>query len=77
MIGVIGPARADNGIGTHLFCVFRQDFRIGIGQGKYDRLLRHGGYHFLAEHSPDRHTEKYIHTVDGLFKRSHIRIAGI
>ena len=41
------------------------DFRIGIGHGEDDRLVRHGLHHLLGHRALDRKTEEHV----GAFKR--------
>ena len=56
-------------------CFFRQDFGVGVGQGKHHRLVGHALHHGRAHQIGTRHTNKDIRTIHCLGQRAQFGFA--
>ena len=49
LIGIVRPARGDDGVGTHGMDLFRRNFRIRIGHGEDQGIGGHRLDHLLGQ----------------------------
>ena len=64
LVRVVRTAGADDGVAAHRFHVFRQDFRIRVGQGQDQRVRRHLLDHVLFQHAAGGQAEEDVGALD-------------
>ena len=63
---VVRAACGDNRVGPNLLDVIGQYFRLRIGQGHDDRLIRHALDHILVQHTGGRQAQENIGAIDNV-----------
>ena len=66
LVRVVGAAGGHHRVAAYRLDVFRGDLRVGVGQGKNDRVRRHFLHHGRLEHAAGRQPKKNIGTFDDL-----------
>ena len=74
LVGIIGPARRHDGVGTRRHRLFRRDFRVGICHGEYDRVLGHGFQHGWRQRALRGETVENIGAFERLRQRARARL---
>ena len=69
LVRIVRAAGCHDRIGAHLGHFFRRDFRVRIGHGKDDRLVRHRRDHLLGDRAGRRETEERIGAVQRIGQR--------
>jgi hypothetical protein len=80
LIRIVGAAGRHDGIAAHFGDFLDRYFRIGIGHGEDDRLVRHRLHHVLGHRAFDRKAEEHVGTGQRFGERacrSLHRIAGL
>src|SRR6185369_3808350 len=70
LVGIVRAAGGDDGVGTHLTYFLRGDFRIGIGHGEDDRLVRHRLDHLLGHLTLGRQAEEDVGSLHRFGQRA-------
>ena len=70
LIGIIRSACGDDRIGPHGHRIGRGNFRIGVGHGEDDRVLRHAPDHVLRERARRRQPQRHIRALHRLGQRA-------
>ncbi len=66
LVRVVRAAGGHDRVVAHGLHVFRQNFRVGVGQRQDQRLGRHGLDHFRLEHAACRQAQEDVRTRDHL-----------
>ena len=70
LVRVVRTTGANDGVGTHLFCQRRQDFRFRVGERQDHWRTRHLLNHFLGQHFRTGATEENICAVNHIIQRT-------
>ncbi len=60
LVGIIRAPRAQHGVGAHRQGLFRQDFRMRIGERQDQRRRRHFRHHVGLEHAAGGQAQKHV-----------------
>ena len=60
LIGIVGPPRGNDGVGSDGTRLFGRDFRIGVRHGKEDRILGHAFDHLGCHRALDTDPQKDV-----------------
>ena len=76
LVRVVGAAGCHDRVRAHLGHFFRRDFRVRIGHGEDDRLVRHRAHHVLGDRAGGRQTEESIGAVQRIRQRPRLGFNG-
>ena len=74
LVGIVGAAGGDDGVGTDRLDIFRRDFGIGIGHGEDDRRLRHRLHHVLGHRAFHGKAEEQVAALQRVGKRARVGV---
>ena len=77
LIRKVRPAGGHNAVRADLLRVLRENFRIGVGERKDQRLVRHPRDHLRFQHPGGRQTQKHVRPFDDLAQGAGLRLLSI